>query len=443
MVVPCCPEPRGGPPRRAGRRAVRAGWCAGLGLALCATAMGATRAGEHVRSREMSDAKRIAEASRLKRIRAEIDDLKERLSRTEARAGSVLDAIDEIGMRIALLGGEAESLRAQQSVAEEREAAAQAEADATSARLQRSEQDLAVWLRQVYKIGPTRYLRVVAASSSPAEVAAGQRAVEALSLSEGRRIDAFRDDQSRLDAALQEIREQQAVLDGLGQQILDKDRDLREARRHQQAVLYSLKREQATQKRTLLELEEVERNIRALLESLNRPHSGVPAPSTGFARAKGRLAWPAEGRLAIPFGNVRHPRFSTEVPHPGIDIAAEVGKDVRAVFDGRVVFSNWFKGYGQMIVLDHGDGYLSIYGHVSDRLAEVGDDVRQGEAIAHCGEGGSFDTPGLYFEIRHDGRPEDPSRWLRAAGARPGAPAAGKPRATRDGHTTHGGGGRS
>ena len=158
--------------------------------------------------------------------------------------------------------------------------------------------------------------------------------------------------------------------------------------------------------------------MRALLDRLERPGPADQVPSLGFARQRGQLQWPARGRLAVPFGNVRHPRFSTEVPHPGIDIAASPGQAVRAVFEGRVVFSDWFKGYGQMVVIDHGDSYLSIYGHVDERLVSAGEDVSTGDLIARSGQSGSFEEPALYFEIRHDGKPENPARWLRGA---PGA----------------------
>jgi septal ring factor EnvC (AmiA/AmiB activator) len=111
---------------------------------------------------------------------------------------------------------------------------------------------------------------------------------------------------------------------------------------------------------------------------------------------------------------------------------------VRAVFDGRVAFSSWFRGYGQMIVLDHGDDYLSIYGQLDARLVEVGEDVRQGDLIARSGQGGAFDAPGLYFEIRQGGKPLDPQGWLRPpagrafqdgprAGSRSRAPRPGSP----------------
>jgi len=185
-------------------------------------------------------------------------------------------------------------------------------------------------------------------------------------------------------------------------------------------------------KEMLGDLVQVEQEIRALLDRLARPDPSGAVPSLGFARFRGLLDWPAPGRLAVPFGNMRHPRFSTIVPHPGIDIASAPGQEVRAVFDGRVVFSDWFKGYGQMVVIDHGDGYLSVYGHVDERQVAAGQDVRRDDPIARSGAGGSFEQPGLYFEIRHDGRPEDPAGWLRGSPGRVAERKPAVPRATRD-----------
>jgi len=207
-------------------------------------------------------------------------------------------------------------------------------------------------------------------------------------------------------------------LASLETQLAAKSAELRDNRRRKEAVLTGLKRQRASQRLALGELQDAERTIRSLLENLARPGHSPPVPSTGIARFRGQLAWPARGRLAVPFGNVRHPRFATVVPHPGIEIASDPGQEVRAVFDGRVAFSDWFKGYGEMIVIDHGDGFLSIYGHVQERLATVGQDVGRGQLIARSGDAGTFDVPGLYFEIRHDGKPEDPVPWLRSVSTR-------------------------
>jgi septal ring factor EnvC (AmiA/AmiB activator) len=412
MATACFPE-RARAGRAAGR--VRGTRAAAVAFLLAAWTVPEALQAKEVRGegRDPAEARR-AEEIRLERVRAEIEEIRQRLKGTESKAGSVLDALDELQLKMALLGREAQSLRQQSREAAGREAAARGEAMEVGERIAASERLLKVWLREIYKVGPTRYLRVVAAASSPGEIAAGHRAVEALSLGEGRRVEAFRADRDRLDAALQEIAAERENLARLEDELASRDRELRDTRARKEAVLSGLKREQASQKRALMELAQVEKEVRGLLDSLSGAGRGQKTRSLGFARFRGRLGWPARGKVAVPFGNVRHPRFSTQVPHPGIDIAAPPGQDVRAVFDGRVIFSNWFRGYGQMIVLDHGDGFLSIYGHVDERLVADGQEVRQGDAIALSGEGGSFDTPGLYFEIRHDGKPEDPAQWLRA-----------------------------
>lgn len=395
-----------------------------LAFVALATAVGAGRPEAGV------EQKRIAEQARLAKIQVEIAELKQRLAGSEARAGSVLDAIEELDLTVALLGREADGLRQEARTAQDHESETQQSAAALERSIADSEDDLGRLLREVYKVGPTRYLRVIAASSSPTDFAAGQRAVEALGLGESRRIESYRADRQRLDEVLAEMGRQRDDLDRIERELQAKEQELRDSRRRKNAVLAGIRREQASQTRALGELSGMEKEIRGLLESLARPGSGGLLASRGFARRRGQLAWPIQGTLAVPFGNVRHPRFNTVVPHPGIDIAALAGQGVHSVFDGRVIFSTWFRGYGEMVVLDHGDGYLSIYGHVSERLVVVGQEVRQGELIARSGEGGAFETAGLYFEIRHDGRPEDPGPWLHGSTGRvaerpgpvPGAP---------------------
>ena len=383
-------------------------------LALLAPAAAAFAA----RPESALEQKRHAEQARLEKIQSEIVELKQRLAGTEARAGSVLDAIEELDLTASLLAREAESLRGDARGVRDRESETVTQAADLETRISDTERELGQFLREVYKVGPTRYLRVVAASSSPADFAAGQRAVEALSLGESRRIEEYRADRAHLDAVLDELGRERSDVARIEGELQAKEQELRESRRRKTAVLAGIRREQASQSRALVELAGMEKEIQSLLQSLATPGAGGPVPSLGFARRYGQLAWPIHGTLAVPFGNVRHPRFNTVVPHPGIDIAAPVGQGVHAVFDGRVIFSNWFRGYGEMVVIDHGDGYLSIYGHVSERLVVAGQDVHQAEPIARSGEGGAFEMTGLYFEIRHDGRPEDPGPWLRGSAGR-------------------------
>jgi septal ring factor EnvC (AmiA/AmiB activator) len=122
--------------------------------------------------------------------------------------------------------------------------------------------------------------------------------------------------------------------------------------------------------------------------------------------------------MVTPFGPREHPRFRTVTVSNGIEIRAPVGSDVRAVYDGRVVYVGWFRGYGKMLILDHGDQFYTLYAHASELYKAVGEVVRQGEVVAAAGDTGALDGPGLYFEIRQGGKPLDPAEWLAVAEAK-------------------------
>jgi murein DD-endopeptidase MepM/ murein hydrolase activator NlpD len=113
------------------------------------------------------------------------------------------------------------------------------------------------------------------------------------------------------------------------------------------------------------------------------------------------------------FGAQVHPRFGTRTYRNGVDIEAAQGTEVGAVFTGHVIYTGWFKGYGNLIILDHGHDYYTLYAHVADILVKDGDDVRQGQRIATVGDTGSLSGPRLYFEVRYQGKPQDPEQWLR------------------------------
>ena len=133
-----------------------------------------------------------------------------------------------------------------------------------------------------------------------------------------------------------------------------------------------------------------------------------------FAKAKGKLPWPVDGRLVARYGTPRGGDARTK--WDGVLIGASVGTQVRAVHGGRVVFADWLRGAGLLVILDHGNGYLSLYGHNQSLLRDAGDIVKAGDAIATVGTSGGQETAALYFAIRQQGRPSDPAQWCRAQG---------------------------
>jgi septal ring factor EnvC (AmiA/AmiB activator) len=188
-------------------------------------------------------------------------------------------------------------------------------------------------------------------------------------------------------------------------------------------LLARVRDERAYHERMVGELTEASRRLEAFIRDLQakqRRLAKPPAPRTpgdtpgvGFGDLRGRLPWPADGRLVTAFGPQVHPRFGTKTFRNGVDIAAPEGANVAAVYPGHVVYTGWFKGYGNLIILDHGHEYYTLYAHVAEILVKEGDDVRQAQRIGTVGDTGSLAGPRLYFEVRYQGKPLDPEHWLR------------------------------
>jgi septal ring factor EnvC (AmiA/AmiB activator) len=207
---------------------------------------------------------------------------------------------------------------------------------------------------------------------------------------------------------------------------VDRERALvdQEAARRR-TLLARVKDERATHERMVGELSEAAKRLEAFIRELQTkqraiakipPRSGIETPATGFGTLKGRLPWPADGRIVSAFGEQVHPRFGTRTFRSGVEIEAGDGTEIAAVYPGHVVYTGWFKGYGNLIILDHGNGFYTLYAHAAEIRVREGDDVRQGQSIATVGETGSLEGPRLYFEVRYQGRPQDPSEWLRRRG---------------------------
>ena len=138
-----------------------------------------------------------------------------------------------------------------------------------------------------------------------------------------------------------------------------------------------------------------------------------PVPDRGFASQKGRMALPVRGEIVETYGKHKHPEFNSYTFSKGISIAASAGTEIKAIYDGSVIFADYFKGYGNMVIVDHGGGYFSLYAHASKITKKVGAEVSKNETLATVGDVDSAKGPMLYFEIRYQGKPVDPAGWVR------------------------------
>ncbi len=185
------------------------------------------------------------------------------------------------------------------------------------------------------------------------------------------------------------------------------------------ALLASIRQEKGLYTETLRELEASSASLWAMIKrdeetrrSAQKPPPSAPGGRETFVRANGRLPWPLEGRVLTRFGMQRHPQFGTMVFRRGIEIEAREGQEVRAVKEGEVVYADWYKGYGKLLIIDHGNGFYTLYGYLSRLDLVKGDRVAKGQVIGLAGETGSLRGAKLYFEVRRNGEAEDPLSLL-------------------------------
>lgn len=191
--------------------------------------------------------------------------------------------------------------------------------------------------------------------------------------------------------------------------------DISGARSGKRMLLTKVRTERTLTAKAITELEDSAKQLQTLLQQLER-EAAKRKTDGRLAQARGRLPWPYDGAVVGLFGRQRHSQYNTDIFRRGIEIKAGEGDDVKAVYQGVVVFADWFKGYGLVVVLDHGDHYYTLYAHLGKVGVKVGEAVTRGQVIGVVGETGLSDDQTLYFELRHHGTPLDPLTWLKKRG---------------------------
>ncbi len=197
--------------------------------------------------------------------------------------------------------------------------------------------------------------------------------------------------------------------------VMRKKAETETLQRSKLALLTDVKHEKERRLKVIKELEDAAAELTELLNKLGAEEqaSAPPEPAgTGFAAMKGRLRMPVEGSVVSAYGKVKHPKFNTVTFNNGIEIEARPGAAVRSVYDGRVIYTGWLKGYGQVMIIDHKGGFYTLFAHLSRVMKDRGEEVKKDEEVAVVGDTGPSSSTGLYFEIRQHGIPRDPMPWL-------------------------------
>ena len=267
-------------------------------------------------------------------------------------------------------------------------------------------------MRAAFVIGRQGFLKLLLDQRDPGAVSRNLRYYDYFNRARARRIHAVTKELDRIDTLRASIAHQMDALHRLQARQRQEKGSLQDQQRARGEVLAKVNARIKTRSQRLARMVDNEHRLETLLQRLRQALSDIPdtAGNLPFRRLKGRLQWPSKGTIENRFGDSR--RLGNLKWH-GVLIDAGMGADVHAVYHGRVAFADWLRGFGLLIIIDHGDGYMSLYGHNQSLYKEVGDWVETGEVIASVGNSGGRNHPGLYFEIRHNGVPTNPVLWCR------------------------------
>jgi septal ring factor EnvC (AmiA/AmiB activator) len=223
------------------------------------------------------------------------------------------------------------------------------------------------------------------------------------------KIDAFRQLVSELELLNIELEKKQTELRTLQGEQTAQQVELNEQKVAREATLVDIRNAIESEEAKIEILQQNEKSLQEALVKAQREAEKQKQTFSGLSKDKGRLLRPAQGEMLSMFGRIRQ----GQIKWKGIIIKGQIGSPIIAVHQGKVLYADWLRGFGLVAVVDHGDGYMSLYGHNQALLKQAGDNVDAGETIALLGQSGGQNYPNLYFEIRHKGQPVNPSSWLR------------------------------
>jgi septal ring factor EnvC (AmiA/AmiB activator) len=348
----------------------------------------------------------------LDRVRSEIVKLKNRLQSLQSEAQSAEREVEESDVELGIRTRELDLAIDMQAQLEGQQRDLQAKVDALGPRMARQKVFLAGRLVALYRLGGLSYIRLLLSVDQGRDPLQAMSMLSYLVSRDARAVSRFESERQELALRMADLADRQKRLAGMRRIVEERHRAVAVARDEKERRLTSLRSQGTQSEQRLAELEEKARRLEHLIDILARQREGI-APATDVRALQGALPWPVQGKVVERFGKQRNAKFSTVTFNNGLKIAAAPGVDVRAVYAGTVLFSQWFKGYGNLIILDHGNRVFSLYGNLKSPAVTAGDHIQAGQAIAGVGESEESKSGYLYFEIRQDNKPEDPQTWLR------------------------------
>jgi len=355
------------------------------------------------------------ERSNLQQLKQEIQETKKQHKKTQRKHDAVLQSIEtldqELHQKRKAYGAISREIRKTDRELEK----LTHKASLLKASLQQREQSVKTRLRRLYMEGQSGWFRPLLSSGSYSQFQRRLTYLSSLASWEQELLSRYQADMDQfVQLKAQQARVRKTLL--RNRQRTAKNLEVMKGiKGKKQAVLTSLKRQTRSHEQALSALQRAEERKESLLDTLlqssQKAGTGSKKRVVSLLK-KGELLWPAEGTVVAAFGRQKHPTFNTFINKKGIEIQTREGSEIRAVFGGNVVFADWLKGYGLVLILDHHNGFFSFYAHASTLVVAQGDDVASGDVIGQTGASGLTDKTILYFELRKGTQPLDPQKWL-------------------------------
>lgn len=349
---------------------------------------------------------------KLSDIEKKIERKKEQVRETIKKEKSVIENIEDINRSIKKKERELKNYdkRISETLSESQRLSQ--EIDGINNQLSGRQQHLKERLRALYKQQYGGHALILISAKDYQDFIKKSRHISLIAYYDSKVINKFSEDIKEL---IPKKRELESINDKLNadreiakkmQKALQTDRDKKDK------LLAMIRTKRKSYEKVIQDLEESSKKLRRMIESLKE--RGLPKSITGrgFAALRGHLPWPVDGKVVIPYGQYKDPVFNIPVFKNGIEIQPQMDDKPKAIAGGRVVYADWFRGYGLLLIIDHGSGYHSLYGNLSEIFLNTGDILIEGSVVGTIGKSELLSFPTLYFEIRHKGKPVDPVEWL-------------------------------
>jgi septal ring factor EnvC (AmiA/AmiB activator) len=349
-------------------------------------------------------------AAEYKKVQKRMTEQKKKLREEKKKEYTVMTDIREVSKKLGIIEKDLVSLRIKKKRIKSKISNVKSEIKETKKKITEQQEWLKRKLRLMNKFGKSGDVVVLLMSAeNVSQVMRTWQYLKYIARHEYEILNEYQKNLKTLDEKNSELQTLSAELDISSKKIKSKEEELVEQKRVKQIILSSIRNKKAEHEKMIAELQDASRK---LIELIKKSEKKAKYSAVGFSKLKGRLSWPVPGRIALPYGTQKDPVFNTPVFRNGIHIEAINNAETKAVFQGKVIYAEWFKGFGNLVIINHGSGYHTLYGNLSEIFSRVGDIIRSNQAIGKVGESGVLNAPGLYFEIRYKGKPLNPIQWL-------------------------------